>query len=114
MAAGLYEWIRTLTYFFILVTAILQVLPDSGYRRYIRFFTGLVLVCLMLTPILHFFGQESPVLEFFQSKEYEQKMAELEERAEELKTRDFAKEGDADGEDGGHDFGEVEEIRIGR
>lgn len=128
MVSFLYEWIRTLTYFFVLVTAVLQILPESGYRRYIRFFTGLVLICLLLTPVLHLFGQESPVLEFFQSREYEEKLKEIEQKAKEQsqagadimeKERMQTTEGaeitdiEQEGQEDGHD-GEVEEIRIGR
>lgn len=128
MISFLYEWIRTLTYFFVLVTAVLQILPESGYRRYIRFFTGLVLICLLLTPVLHLFGRESPVLEFFQSREYEEELEEIERKAKEQPQMDTAVleeervqlTGDAgvtgaqqEGSEDGHD-GEVEEIRIGR
>lgn len=52
MIDKIYEWVKDLSFYLVLVTALLQMLPDSDYRKYIRFFTGLVLIALLLTPIL--------------------------------------------------------------
>lgn len=53
----LYEWLRNISYYMILVTAVTYVLPSSSYRKYIRFFTGLVLIFMLLTPVLNLFGK---------------------------------------------------------
>ena len=37
MFAYLYEWIRNVAFYLVLVTALLHVLPRSGYQKYIRF-----------------------------------------------------------------------------
>ena len=52
MIDKIYEWVKDLSFYLVLVTALLQMLPDSDYRKYIRFFTGLVLIALLLTPVL--------------------------------------------------------------
>lgn len=58
MFAYLYEWIRNVAFYLVLVTALLHVLPRSGYQKYIRFFTGLVLILLVLAPVLKLFQME--------------------------------------------------------
>lgn len=52
MIDKIYGWVQNLSFYLVLVTALLQMLPDSDYRKYIRFFTGLVLIALLLTPVL--------------------------------------------------------------
>lgn len=51
-----YEWLRNISYYLILVTAVTYVLPSNSYRKYIRFFTGLVLIMMLLTPVFQLFG----------------------------------------------------------
>ena len=43
MKAEIYQWIRILATFYILFTAVLQLMPDKKYERYIRSFMGLLL-----------------------------------------------------------------------
>ena len=52
----LYGWLRDISYYLILVTAVTYVLPSNSYRKYIRFFTGLVLILMLMTPVLHLLG----------------------------------------------------------
>ena len=42
--------LETLHFYMIMVTAVLHLLPNSDYQKYIRF-TGLVLVILLIAPI---------------------------------------------------------------
>lgn len=58
MFGNLYEWLKDVSFYLILVTAVLYVLPSNSYRKYIRFFTGLVLIILLLNPVLSLFGME--------------------------------------------------------
>lgn len=48
------EWIQNITFYLILVTLILQMLPEKSYRKYIQFITGLILILLLMEPILSF------------------------------------------------------------
>ena len=61
MFGNLYEWLKDISYYLILVTSVLYVLPSNSYRKYIRFFTGLVLILLLLNPILSLFGMKEYV-----------------------------------------------------
>ena len=40
----LYQWLQDLAVYLILVSAILQALPQESYQKYIRFFSGLIRV----------------------------------------------------------------------
>lgn len=77
----LYEWAQDLAVFLILITAVLNALPDSGYKKYIRFFTGLVLTFMMLTPVLKVLGTDGQIMNFYKSRKYEEKVEEMEKAA---------------------------------
>ena len=50
------EWIRDIAVFLIVSAAVLHAVPGKDYRKYIRFFTGLILILLLAEPILELSG----------------------------------------------------------
>lgn len=48
----MYEWLQEIAVFFILMTAVLNILPEAKYRRYVQFFLGLVMLAVLSRPIL--------------------------------------------------------------
>lgn len=47
---------QNLAVYMILVTAFLQALPENSYRKYVRFFCGLLLTVLLAQPVLDLMG----------------------------------------------------------
>lgn len=83
----LYEWLQNISFYLILVTAVLQAVPNQEYRKYIRFFTGLVLILMLLAPILDLFGSEVRISEIYEKSGYEEQLREFEvmqEQAEDI------------------------------
>lgn len=60
-----YEWIQNIAFYLVLVTAVLNAVPNKDYRKYIRFFTGLVLVLMLVTPVLKVFGTDLRLEELY-------------------------------------------------
>lgn len=60
---AVYGWVRNLICFYIFMTAVLHLLPKESYRKYVRFFTGLLLVILVLTPVISLFREEDVLYE---------------------------------------------------
>ena len=52
------DWIKNLVFYLILMTMLMQIIPDSDYKKYIRFFTGLVLILLLARPVFGIFHLE--------------------------------------------------------
>lgn len=46
------QWIQNITFYFIIITLILQMVPERSYRKYIQFLTGLILILLLAEPLL--------------------------------------------------------------
>lgn len=65
MKEELYLWIRNLAVFYIFFTAVLNLIPDQNYEKYVRFFMGLLLIFMMSTPIFSILGKGSELTESF-------------------------------------------------
>ncbi len=66
MKEELYTWIKNLAVFYILFTAILHLVPNGKYERYVRFFMGLLLIFMLSTPVFSLFGKSGELIESFQ------------------------------------------------
>jgi len=77
-----YEWLKNLVFYMILVTAVMQVIPGRGYEKYIRFFCGLILVILLTTPLFSLMGAKEHFKELYDGAEYERMQREMEEAAD--------------------------------
>ncbi len=70
MVGNLYEWLQNLAFYLVLVTAIFHIIPESNYKKYIQFFTGLVLIIMIISPIMQLFGTDISIKDFYQDMEY--------------------------------------------
>ena len=77
MFAYLYAWLRNVALYLVLVTALLHVLPRSGYQKYIRFFTGLVLILLVLAPVLKLFQMEEELRDAYRDDSWLEQLEEI-------------------------------------
>ncbi|MCI8638283.1 MAG: stage III sporulation protein AF [Coprococcus sp.] len=78
----IYQWLQNLAFYMILVTVVIQVLPNNSYQKYIRFFCGLILVILLASPIMKVLGMEENLSKLYHSAKYEQAQKEMEEAGE--------------------------------
>lgn len=71
MLDAIYEWMKNIAFYLVVMTAVLEVLPGNGYQKYIRFFTGLVLILLVITPLLQMTGMLGQFQRHYQSQQQE-------------------------------------------
>ena len=79
MKAEIYQWIRILATFYILFTAVLQLMPDKKYERYIRSFMGLLLIYMLCTPLFSFLRGSREMIGDF-SQHYSEEVQNLEQK----------------------------------
>jgi len=66
MTEQIYGWMENLAYYFIFLSAVMNFVPDNSYRKYIRYFMGILLIMLLLSPILQYFRLDEEIeLSFF-------------------------------------------------
>lgn len=91
----LYKWIQNLVCYLIIFTAVMEIIPGESYKKYIRFFYGLVMILVLMTPVLKLAGMEQSFADVYHSYEYEQEKREIEEQEkyfEEVEILDFLPE----------------------
>lgn len=106
----LYDWIKNIAFYMVMVTAVMEILPGNGYKRYIQFFTGIITILLILSPVMELTGFAGDFRALYNSREYElekQQLEELESYYEDISILDFLPE------EYSSDI-EVEDIEIGK
>ena len=66
MKEEIYSWMKNLAVFYILLTTVLHLVPDKRYERYVRFFMGLLLILMLITPVFSLLGKGEELMESFQ------------------------------------------------
>lgn len=79
-----YNWVKNLAFSAILSTAVLQMIPDQGFQKYVRFFTGLLMVSMLILPIFKVTGKENIFTDIYKSREYREQLEENSKKSQEL------------------------------
>lgn len=52
MKEVIYEWVRNMVFYQLLVSIILNMIPNNTYQKYIRFFLGMLFIIIAIQPVL--------------------------------------------------------------
>ena len=74
MVVFIYEWMENIAFYLVILVAIMQMIPQNSYQKYIRFFAGMILILMLAGPILRIFGMTE-----LQSTAYQNALQEIEE-----------------------------------
>ena len=69
----IYEWMENIAFYMVIVVAVMQMVAGESYKKYIRFFAGMILILMLTGPILKIFGMSE-----FQVAEYQKELEEIE------------------------------------
>lgn len=72
----LINWIRSILILYFLMMIVLYFTAGESYKKFIRFFMGLVLTLTLLRPVLKLFGQEEALQEGITYESFRQSMEE--------------------------------------
>ena len=65
MLGFVYEWIENISIYLVIIAAIMHMIPGEDYKKYIKFFVGMILILMLSKPILMIWGlSEFPILEY--------------------------------------------------
>lgn len=70
----IYDWVKNLVCFYLLITVVLHLLPKKSYRKYVHFFSGILLTILVASPILSLIGDEEALRKKINQEEFFQGM----------------------------------------
>lgn len=69
----IYEWMENIAFYMVIIVAAMQMVSGESYKKYIRFFAGMILILMLTGPILKIFGMSE-----FQNTEYQNELEEIE------------------------------------
>lgn len=78
MLAGVYDWIKNIAFYIILVTTILNVLPEKKYQKYLKLLIGVLMIILIMSPVLQYLKINKSLDLSFIKESYEQEMKDVE------------------------------------
>lgn len=73
----LYDWVKNLAVFMIFISIIRNLLPKSHYEKYVKLFTGMLVILLVLQPLSGFLGVQDRIDTLFSLDLYSQEMDEM-------------------------------------
>lgn len=87
----LYEWVRQIAYVMVLISVIMQLAAGKQYQKYIRLYTGIVLILFMLVPVFRIFGTDTTGFMTEAEKKYTEMVEQIETKSAELEEEDVEK-----------------------
>lgn len=108
------QWIQKMISYLLVMSAVLHVIPGKDYEKYIRFFCGVVLILLVLSPAAAWKGMK--LEQIYQSESYLEYKRQIEQLPEVLLYGNDSTEG-VSWKENQNEQGQsitVEEIRIGQ
>ena len=91
LKAFIYGWIRDIAFYTILMTVILHLLPEESQKKYVRFFMGVVLMLVVLSPLLSVAGLSGTLDSIYAEQTYDEELQNFTRRQAELEA-DYARE----------------------
>lgn len=68
----------------VLGSVILQMIPDHGFQKYVRFVLGLILAAMLVVPVLELFDKRAAFEEIYHNSAYKIRTSELEEKSQKV------------------------------
>ncbi len=78
--AAVYEWVCNITYYMIFITVAGNLLADSKYEKYLRFFAGMVLILLVLKPLTGSLRLDERIAYLFESITFQNESGDFKEK----------------------------------
>ena len=103
MLEQIYGWILDISVYLITAAAVMHAIPGKDYGKYVRFFSGLILILLLAAPLLSLTGMKGRFDTLYQGKEYEMERREIERAAqiyEEADLSEYLPDEERQGENG--------------
>ena len=110
----IYNWILKLSFFAVLGSVILQMIPDHGFQKYVRFVLGLILAAMLVVPVLELFDKRTAFEEIYHNSVYKIRVSELEEKSQKVQEEILGIDRQKDENTSQDRRIEVEQIEIGK
>lgn len=74
----LYSWVKNIVYYFIFITVIGHILPHKKYEKFIKLFSGLILILIVIQPVIKGLKLEEQINYYFESYSFKNEVGDFE------------------------------------
>lgn len=53
---GIFDWVKSIVFYLILLTVVTHLLPGKKYEKYVRLFTGMLMIMIVIKPVTQVFS----------------------------------------------------------
>lgn len=64
---SVFQWIKSIVFYMILLTAVTHLMPNNKYVRYVKIFSGMLMVIVVIRPVMGIFSFEQSFDETFEN-----------------------------------------------
>ena len=75
--SGLYSWVGNIVFFLIFITVVVNLLPNKKYEKYLKLFSGMVFILLVLKPLTGGLRIEDKIAYYFESITFQNESEDL-------------------------------------
>lgn len=86
---GFYDWVRNIAYYLIFISMLMNLLPTGKYEKYLKLFSGCILMLLVLHPITGGLRMEEQILRLFHTLSFESETGELKDQLKGMESKRF-------------------------
>ena len=98
----LYAFIKNVCVFTLVITLILNIFPDSRYKKYIKLFAGVLLIALVFNPIVQWKNSKMDINRIISGYTRGSYDIDLQSEVEEIENKMYERISDEYKEDNGH------------
>ena len=81
---GIYQWVRSLVFYLIFSTMLMNLLPDKRYEKYLRLITGVIFLLLFFRPFTDLTGIEARIAGTFEQLSFRNDVQSLKREMEDV------------------------------
>ena len=71
------QWMKNIICSICILGALMHILPDSAYRKYVNFYVGLLIILMVLQPLISVFSIDETFTKTLQIQELKRELSEL-------------------------------------
>ncbi|NMB43141.1 MAG: stage III sporulation protein AF [Clostridiales bacterium] len=67
---SIYDWVKSIVFFLVLISVINNLLGSSSYKKYINLISGMILIILVVSPLLRVFDIDEKIDYYFEKNTF--------------------------------------------
>lgn len=75
--SGLYSWVGNIAFYLVFITVVINLLPNKKYEKYLKLFSGMVFILLVLKPLTGGLRLEDKIAYYFESISFQNNSEDL-------------------------------------